>query len=326
MQESLFKWLSPPDPAMNHNIACNVRQEGACSWFLRSSTFEEWNSEGSLLWIYGKRISVLPSSRIGCSRFPVLTAGSGKSVLWFVFLSYYCPKVLMSLLSSAIIEDIKVMHEARLASMAYFYFDFRDVHKQTRRDAISSLLFQLSAQSDDCCDILCRLYSVHNSGAQMPSDGILTECLKNMLSLPSKAPTYIIMDAIDECPNTSGTPSPREQILDLVEDLIDLSLPNLRLCVTSRPEIDIQVVLEPLLPSHFRVSLHDATGQKKDIINYIHTFVYTDRNMRRWREEDKHLVIEVLTERANGMSGPHCAPIRLAHIVYYPGFDGRIAN
>ena len=56
MQESLLKWLSPPDPTMNHNVACNVRLEGTSNWFLRSSTFKEWNSEGSLLWIYGKRI------------------------------------------------------------------------------------------------------------------------------------------------------------------------------------------------------------------------------------------------------------------------------
>jgi hypothetical protein len=328
MQESLFKWLSPPDPLVNHKIACNARQEGTSNWFLRSKTFEEWNSEGSLLWIHGKRISVLLPSRLDCSRFPVFTAGSGKSVLWFVFLGYYCPRELMSLLSSAIIEDIKVMHRARLASIAYFYFDFKDIHKQTHRDAISSLLFQLSDQSDDCRNILHRLYSVHNSGAQMPSDGILAGCLKDMLSPPSRlseAPMYIIMDAIDECPNTSATPSPREEILDLIEGLIGLS-PNLRLCVTSRSEIDIQVVLKPLLPSRFRVSLHDESGQKQDIADYIRAFVYSDRKMRRWKEEDKELVIKVLTERADGMSGPHCAHIRLTHIVYYPGFDGRIAN
>ena len=219
------------------------------------------------------------------------------------------------------------MHEVRPPPpMAYFYFDFRDGYKQTRRGAISSLLSQLSAQSDDCRDLLYHLYSVHNSGAQMPSDGILTECLKNMLSLPSEVPMYIIMDAIDECPNTSGIPSPREQILVFVQDLIGLSLPNIRLCVTSRSEIDIQGVLGPLLPSRFRISLHDESGQKKDIANYIKTFVYSDTRMRRWKEEDKELVITVLTERAGGMSGPHCAPIRLAHIVYYPGFDGRIAN
>ena len=216
------------------------------------------------------------------------------------------------------------MHKARLACMAYFYFDFRDIHRQTCRHAISSLLLQLSAQSDDYHDILYCLYSEHNSGAQMPSDGILTECLKTMLSLQSEVPTYIIMDAIDECPNTSGTPSPREEVLGLLRQLFCLRLPNLRLCVTSRPEIDIREVLEPL--TSLRVSLHDEIGQKQDIADYIRAVVYSDPDMRRWRYEDKELVIDVLTKRAGGMSEPHYAPICLAHIIYYPGFYGRFSS
>jgi hypothetical protein len=141
--------------------------------------------------------------------------------------------------------------------------------------------------------------------------------------MPNEVPMYIIMDAIDECSNTSGMPSPREEILDLVKELIGLSLPNLRLCVTSRSEFDIQVALEPL--TTLRVSLHDEIGQKQDIANYIETFVYSDRSMRRWREEDKKLVIYDLTKRADGMSGLHCAPIHFAHIVCYSGFDGWFA-
>jgi hypothetical protein len=194
----------------------------------------------------------------------------------------------MSLFSSAIIDDIRVISEAKLASMAYFYFDFRDIHKQSRRDLISSVLFQLSAQSIHYRDILHRLYLSHHSGIQALSDGVLTECLKDMLLIQNEVPVYIFMDAIDECPNTSGVPSPRKEILGLVEVLVNLRLPNLRLCVTSRSEIDIRVVLEPL--SSFRVSLHDQTGQKEDIADYIMSFVHSDRWMRRWREEDKELM------------------------------------
>ena len=205
----------------------------------------------------------------------------------------------MSLLSSAIIEDIEVLHKARLASLAYFHFDFRDIHKQSRRDMISSLLFQLSSRSNLRRDTLYRLYLAHNSGAQRPSNGILTECLKDMLPSKNEVPMYIIMDAIDECLNTSGMP----EILDLVEELIGLSLPNLRLCVTSRSVSDIRIALGPLSP--FRVSLHDEIGQKQDIANYIKAVVYSDPKMRIWRAEDKELVINVLTERADGMSGLH---------------------
>ena len=218
----------------------------------------------------------------------------------------------MSLYSSAIIDDIRDISEAKLASMAYFYFDFRDIDKQYRRDMISSLLLQLSAQSIHYRDILHRLYLAHYSGIQVPSDGVLTECLKDMLLFPNEVPVYIFMDAIDECPNTSGVPSPREEILGLVEELVNLRLPNLRLCVTSRSEIDIRVALEPL--SSFRVSLHDQTGQKEDIADYIISSVRSDRRMGRWREEDRELAIRVLMERADGGSESHRALILVAHV------------
>jgi hypothetical protein len=110
---------------------------------------------------------------------------------------------------------------------------------------------------------------------------------------------YIIVDAIDECPNTSGFPTAREEVLDLLEELVTLNLPNLRICVTSRPEIDIRTVLEPLTSLH--VSLHDEVGQKQDILDYIRNVVHSDRRMRKWRSEDKQLVIDTLSAKADGM-------------------------
>jgi hypothetical protein len=134
------------------------------------------------------------------------------------------------------------------ASMAYFYFDFRDVDKQKLHNLLPSLLIQLSARSDPCCDILSRLYSSHDRGVQKPSDRAMIECLKEMLTLEAQGPTYIIMDALDECPITSTIPSPREEVLELVDELVGLHLPNVHICVTSRPEHDIQAVLGHLTP------------------------------------------------------------------------------
>jgi hypothetical protein len=127
----------------------------------------------------------------------------------------------------------------------------------------------------------------------------LTRCLTEIISLPVQVPIYIIVDALDECPNDSGLPTPREEVLDLVKNLVSLRVPNLHICVTSRPEIDIQIALELL--TSLRVSLHNQSGQKKDIVDYINSVVYSDTKMRRWREEDRQLVIETLSERANGM-------------------------
>ena len=185
--------------------------------------------------------------------------------------------------------------------MAYFYFDFRDTDKQNLHNALPSLLTQLSARSVHCCDILAHVYIAHDDGALKPSTSTMITCLKEMLALPGQGPVYIILDAIDECPNTFGIPSPRKQVLDFLKDLVGLRLPNLHICVTSRPEIDIRAVLEPL--AFQPVSIHDQSGQKQDIEDYVRSVVYSDSDtvMRRWRDKDKELVIETLTERADGM-------------------------
>ena len=191
------------------------------------------------------------------------------------------------------------LRDAGMASMAYFYFDFRDVDKQKLSNLLPSLLIQLSARSDSCCDILSRLYSLHDRGVQKPSDRAMVECLKEMLTLEVQGPTYIIMDALDESPITSTIPSPREEILEFVDELVGLHLPNVHVCVTSRPEHDIQVVLKDL--TLHAVSIHDESGQQEDIVNYVTSFVRSDRKVRRWREEDKNLVIKTLSEKADGM-------------------------
>ena len=203
------------------------------------------------------------------------------------------------LASSTIIEDVENMRKSGLASLAMFYYDFREDEKKDLRGLLSSILFQLCDQSDSYYDILAPFYSTHRDGAQSPGDDELVRCLKDVLSLPGQAPVYLVVDALDECPNTSALSSPRLELLTLLENLVDSRLPNLRMCVTSRPEADIKPILEPLT---FRsVSLHDEQGQKEDIENYIKSVVNTNRNMRRWSPEHMQLVINVLTEKADGM-------------------------
>jgi hypothetical protein len=88
-------------------------------------------------------------------------------------------------------------------------------------------------------------------------------CLSNFpLSL-----TY----AVNECPNISkvlGAPLLRQEVLDIVKELVELRLPNLHVCITSRPEIDIQNAVKKL--TRLRVSLHGQDGQKGDFGTYDH--------------------------------------------------------
>ena len=298
LREKAQQWLSPPDPSTNHNIARKAHHNGTTSWFFQGSIFEEWKSSPSLLWVHGKRTSHFLSTT------PHPTDSHFCSGLWekCFMVCYFLvslPASFRLLPSSGIIEDITAERKAGSAILAYFYCDFRDEEKQNCRNLVLSIISQLCAQSNLCCDTLSRIYSEHDKGSRKPSDETLTKCLTEMVSLPVQGPIYILVDALDECPNNSGMPTAREEVLDFVEDLVGLRIPNLHICVTSRPEIDIQNILDPL--TSLRVSLHDQTGQKKDIVDYISSVVYSDKKMRRWREEDRKLVIETLSERADGM-------------------------
>ncbi|KAN0139438.1 hypothetical protein V8E53_002939 [Lactarius tabidus] len=265
LKQLLGTWLSPTDPSTNHNTARKAQHNGTAVWLFRGQIVIDWKSTGSLLWIHGK-------------------PGSGKSVI-----------------CSSVIQDITTICETGSAIMAYFYFDFKDLRKQTCHDLLRSLVFQLSTDSSPCCAILHRVYKAHKDGTQQPSDDTLKECLKEMLRLLAQGQVFIVLDALDECPDFSGLPPPRSEVLQLVKELVNLRLPELYICTTSRPEVDIRAVLQPLA---FRsVSLHDESGQKDDIADYVRNVVNSSSSaaMRRWRADDKELIIETLRERADGM-------------------------
>ena len=198
-----------------------------------------------------------------------------------------------------IIRDIKSMSNAGSAFLAYFYFDFKDTKKQDSRALLSSLLVQLSDQSDLFCGALFSLYSAHNQGSEQPTDDSLARCLKDVLTATGQIPIYLIMDALDECPNDSGIPSSREKVMELLKELVELHRPNLRLCVTSRSEFDICTTLGPL--ATHQLSLHDESGQKQDIIDYVISVVRSDKKMKKWRDDDQNMIIEKLTNKADGM-------------------------
>jgi NACHT domain len=202
------------------------------------------------------------------------------------------------LASSTIIQDIDTMRRAGLLSLAFFYFDFREEKKKGLRGLVSSLLVQLCRQSDYYHDRLFKFYLEHAPGFHCPSDDTLVGCLKDLLKLPGLAPVYIIVDALDECPNIPAVRSPRQEVLNLIELLIKSQFPNLRICVTSRPETNIKDILDPLT---FRpVSLPSEPGHRKDIMSYIKLVINMHPKSRMWQEEHKQLVIEVLTKNAYG--------------------------
>jgi len=201
--------------------------------------------------------------------------------------------------SSSIIEDIQDICPTGLAILAIFYFHFGDSTKQDARHLLSSLLFQLSSQSDEFSQVISSVYSSHGNGSREPSIDTLLECLKSILALQGQAPVYIVVDALDECPNSSGLRTQRQEVLEILKELIKLKFACLHLCVTSRPEIDIRRAFDPLNP--YNVLLHDQDGQIKDVAEYVKSVVGSDATMQDWPPKVKELVIDTLTKKGGGM-------------------------
>ncbi len=204
------------------------------------------------------------------------------------------------MISSSIIEDIKSECATGLDSFAYYYFDFIDTRKQDRRGLLSSLLIQLCTRSHRGYDILLNYFGANDGGHRQPSEVDMIQCLKEVLEFLRHGRVYIIVDAVDESPIT-GMPSPREKVLELIRELVDRRHPNMRFCITSRPEMDIRRVLAPLAFPNFSLDEAGQASQKRDIARYIESIVESDPNMRGWGPEDKQLVIDSLSEKANGL-------------------------
>ena len=80
--QDLRRWLAPPDPSTNHNIACTAQHERTAAWVFNEDIFKEWESSGALLWIHGKGVFSRSGIHMRLTA-PGFVAGSGKSILWF---------------------------------------------------------------------------------------------------------------------------------------------------------------------------------------------------------------------------------------------------
>ena len=58
---NIREWLSPPDPWKNHYVVLDTRHSETGTWLIQGETYAEWKSSGSgsLLWIKGKRLSLV---------------------------------------------------------------------------------------------------------------------------------------------------------------------------------------------------------------------------------------------------------------------------
>ncbi|KAJ7458965.1 ankyrin repeat-containing domain protein [Mycena latifolia] len=164
----LREWLQlPSDMGTKHGATQKLHLKGTGSWFLDGVQFKEWQETPGSLWLEGQ-------------------SGAGKTVL--------SSTVIEKLLTPSNPETIPAY------AVAYFYFDFRNEETQLMETMLRFIVFQLSKQSPSPYATLDHCYKTRK-GITPPT----SEDLQNILDklLIELGPTYIVLDALDECKDTT---------------------------------------------------------------------------------------------------------------------------
>jgi len=251
----IVAWLAPPDPWTNHASARQHHESQTGGWLLQSTQYTNWKTGAvSHLWMYGK-------------------AGCGKTIL-----------------SSTAIEDIRDTCEKDAdASYAFFYFSFSDERKQSDDDLLRSLVAQLGWRELGL-SMLRKAYEDPKQNVPGPDE--LEKIL--LASIRSCSKVYLLVDALDECPEDNGT---RQSVLARIERLTQ-DTPNLKIFATSRELDRIRKSMEVLAAEPLRVI---TRAVDIDIQGYLSAELSRDRNLRELSLEMRTLIESSIASQADGM-------------------------
>ncbi|CZR57756.1 uncharacterized protein PAC_07645 [Phialocephala subalpina] len=258
IEKDILKWLANTDPSTDHNAACAKRQQHTGSWFIHGQIYLHWRDA--------------PSSFLWLNKIP----GCGKTVLY----------------STIIREMISFCTSEPNSALAYFYFSFNDTAKQTTINFMRSVIAQFASRKPEFPATLQMLYNTYQLGE--PSLDILTSALRSTLELPGN--NYIIIDALDECPNQSAE---RRQLCATLGEISAWDLPNLHILITSRPVSDIEDSI-PLFHNAVTVPIQNKQVDE-DIHRYVEIQLEGNERLSRWPPQVKEEILTTLTNKAHGM-------------------------
>ncbi|KAL7649945.1 hypothetical protein ACMYSQ_011761 [Aspergillus niger] len=204
--KGILEWLSQYDFSKAQNDTQDHRSPGTGDWLLKSKAYIEWkNCPGSIFWLHG-------------------VAGCGKSVI-----------------CSTVIGDVQRMClDSSKMRFAYWYFQFDDPGSQRVENMLRAIIRQLHSNPLD--GPIRRIWKEHGTKGSNPSNAMLQETLLKMINA-YKGDVFLILDALDECPN-AAIRKERSFLLALLTELRKNCSDNIHILVTSRPEPDIIEHLE----------------------------------------------------------------------------------
>ena len=161
-------------------------------------------------------------------------------------------------ISSLVIDSLCDQARGQNAAVACFYFDFAAQKEQSSTSMFGALLKQAVGGLGEVPEEIARAYEDQKRviGGRGPQ---LSDIVKMMQTTSSKKPTFICIDALDEC-----VAEHRVKLLNSLNKILQKS-PSTRIFVTGRPHIQDEI--EYRLPG--RVATIHITPRRGDIIRYL---------------------------------------------------------
>lgn len=152
------------------------------------------------------------------------------------------------------------------------------------------MVIQFSAQCKSIPDALAQLHGQCQHDHRQPTRKDLMTVLP--LILEGFDHVYIVLDALDECPE-------RTKLLDLVEEILTWKLEKLHILATSRKERVFSDRLEPLASGLFDIQ----SLILEDIRAYVQETLFHDGEFtkKKWLPKVRGEIEKTLIEHADGM-------------------------
>ncbi|KAI8724317.1 hypothetical protein NCS52_00000500 [Fusarium sp. LHS14.1] len=273
-RQSIITWLSSLDFREKQRSVFSKRHHGTGQWLLDSVAFQHWfcGDDNSILWCHGKRTD--PLSHYYTTWIMVIAnrsneAGSGKTVIMSTAVSY-----------------IENNTEGSNVAIAYAYCDYQDRNTLSETSIWSSIIRQLVESCQQIPTEVTAFRDKYLEKRSLPTNEERILLVKALSRLFQK--TYILIDALDECPEDS-----REAFVSLAEQVKS----SVHLLITSRSNLDLTMSFENL-------SRINVFARSSDMEAYLNSRMCAKMRMRSFIAKDPTLrddVINKLLEKADGM-------------------------
>ncbi|KAB5578344.1 hypothetical protein GE09DRAFT_546332 [Coniochaeta sp. 2T2.1] len=187
----ISNWLSSESFGSQHSDLIARKQPGTGAWFLESDAFSTW--------LRGPRTTLI------CPGIP----GAGKTVI-----------------AAAAVDHLLKNMRSHSVGVAFIYCNYKNHAGATGSSLLATILKQLLFGQPSIPDAISDLYRQHLEGTKIDLHDFAS-ALCSILAVYSR--TYIVIDALDECPDDTGA---RHQLLASLRSLQRDS--HLCLMLTSR--------------------------------------------------------------------------------------------